>query len=574
MIHSELPPRPFHFIILAACGAVLFLFLGLRALSPLEASTALAARQADLTRPTVTDVIQTMDLQIYPLWARTTRIGGYILGGIHEWSTRLPGCLAIFGAGVLAFVTAYRKFGAHAGGVAFAAVCLSMPGILAARTHGGSAIAALLISAAWLGWFVFGWERQRWVFAWCGSLLLVLLAALHMGWLAFLLYYMPLLFLRRPLRAWPYFASLTHILALGFALLVFSGWFFWIHNAALPLAYLEPAFGLWPTSDFYLGRFITFPLHCLALFTPWIFFAWPAYCAAFQQLEKHPPFVQFLHTLILPVFLMAWLIPPFDPGHLLPLLVPAGILCGVHYEILVRRHKNRLAQLSRSIGVIAIAPAIIGGILLILHISQIITIGDLTTPRAVAGLSLLIAGMALLSAFFYRQEQLPCWLQTATPLALLTVFILCAWLPPYTALQEDLRNTGQDLAANVPDNAKVYVLDQVFAPDLGYYLNRPLARIPTPASIPRRKSVVYVLGGHRPPIQETRNWEAVSEPISTSERPVLRLEYKTYDALVAKLSVHDAASASDPEAVIRMYRGSLKKISPNLDTQTNETSAD
>lgn len=574
MIHSELSPRYFHFILLAACGAVLFLFLGLRALTPLEANTALAARQAGLTRPTVTDVIQTMDLQIYPLWARTTRVGGYIFGGVHEWSTRLPGCLVILGAGILAFVTAHRKFGIQAGGVAFAAVCISIPGMLAARAHGGSAIAALLISAAWLGWFVFGWERQRWVFAWSGSLLLVLLAALQMGWLAFLFYYMPLLFLRRPLRAWPYLASLTHTLALGLALLVFSAWFFWIHNAALPLAHLEPAFGLWPTSQFYLGRFITFPVHCLVLFTPWIFFAWPAYCAAFHQLEKHPAFVQFLHTLILPLFLMAWLIPPFKPGHLLPLLVPAGILCGVHYEILVRRHKNRLAQLSRSIGVIAIAPAIIGGLLLILHISQILTIDGLTPTRAIAGLSLLITGMALLSAFFYHQNKLPCWLQTAAPLALLAVFIICAWLPPYAALQEDVRSTGQYLAASVPDDAKVYVLEQVFDPDLGYYLNRPLELVPTPASIPRRKSVVYVLGGYRPPIQETRNWEAISEPWSNNEQPVLRLEYKTYDALVAKLSVHHASSPSDPESVIRMYRGSLKELSPNLDTQANETSAD
>ena len=145
MIHSENEPRIFHFVLLALGAAVLLTFLGVRVLNPTEARIGLAAQQAFMTNRSVADVISEMQFQIYPLPAWIIEALGYVTGGVREWTVRLPGCLALIGIGLIAFETARRGYGKHAGAVAFAVVCLSIPGIQAARGSGAAPVSALFI---------------------------------------------------------------------------------------------------------------------------------------------------------------------------------------------------------------------------------------------------------------------------------------------------------------------------------------------------------------------------------------------------------------------------------------------
>ncbi|MFO7821998.1 MAG: hypothetical protein R6V56_08120 [Lentisphaeria bacterium] len=565
MIHFENKPTSYHLALLILGTLILFLFLGSRVLSSDEATVALAAQQAVYSQSSVTEIIKMLELDTYPLPARLIELGSLLSGGFNEWSVRLPGALALFLTGVLAFVVALRKFGLHAAAIAFGVVCISLPGVQAARGGAGSPIAAGLIVAAWFGWFFFGWERKRWIFAWWSSLLLVLIATLYFGWLAFLFFYLPLFLLRRPLRPWPYLASISHTLPLALALTVFAFWSFGIQAGALPLVHLDAAFRLWESPDSYGWRLLTFPVHCGLLFLPWTFFIWPAYCAAFHRLEKERTFIHFLRSLILPILLMAWLIPVFKPGHLLLLLVPGAILCGVHYEILIRRHKNRLQQMARTVAVLVVAPALIACLVLIMHVLGVVVIAGLSFVWAVVGLCLATAGAVLLIAFFYKQSELPIWLQTISPLVLLGIFLATGWLLPYSALANREKTAGRALAANVPPRAMVYLISEKEIPEIWFYLQRTFEKVENAEKLPRGKQVIYVLGGSRPPIQETRNWEAVSGGWATSSCSLLRFEQDEVEGVWGTITSDCISPPDEPDKVLRMYRGTRKELSPNIE---------
>jgi 4-amino-4-deoxy-L-arabinose transferase-like glycosyltransferase len=362
MYHEKECPRHWRLALL-----VLFLVLalpntGLPELSSAEAQVALAAVEsgrdsAYLAQGSVALAPQENISTPAPLavWALATL--GRLLP-MTEFVVRLPSILAM---GVLALLcgwVSHRSAGVHAGAIAAAAVIGSVATLRLGLSGEPAMLYALLINAAWLVWYLLSREQHRWLYAWSAGLLLVFLAVLTNGMSALFAFYFPLFMLRRPLKVRRRMLHADHLLPFGLLLIALVGWALLTPGAGEALLGGLRSFS--PEGSFatYLLRLVRFPLLAAAGFLPWLFLVWPAYCVAFQPLEKDPALARFLRTICVSLFLFFWLVPLANANVLLLLVGPMAILCGSNYELLVRRYGRQLHLLPRAICALAFVGAL------------------------------------------------------------------------------------------------------------------------------------------------------------------------------------------------------------------------
>jgi len=261
-----------------------------------------------------------------------------------ELAPRLPAFLCMVGLATLCGVVSYRRGGAVAGVVA-AAMVLCNPASLRVGTRAQSEpLLALLLCAAWMTWYSFGQRRKRWALGWAGAMAFVLAAAFTAGGRAIALFYLPFLFLRRPVRGRRRLLLPSHLAVLAVLVVVVAIWLRrypdqiflpWNEEKTLPQVTLS-----------YPIELLLFPLKCVQYLMPWPLIAWPAFCMAYRPLEKSPVAFHYLRTIVVSAFLATWLVPKLSPLVLLPVLGPLAIMTGLHAEMLVRRHRQALVRLS------------------------------------------------------------------------------------------------------------------------------------------------------------------------------------------------------------------------------------
>jgi 4-amino-4-deoxy-L-arabinose transferase-like glycosyltransferase len=197
-------------------------------------------------------------------------------------------------------------------------------------------LGVLCIFSGWIIWFTYGPARGQWNHAWLFSSLFCGLAFYTIGWMGVFLFWLPLLFMRRPMTIWSrlkktgFFAGLAVIV---FFILVW-GIPRWIVGADIPLRNIP--FKPEHFTD-YLKHIMVFPFELFFRIMPVSLFAWPAFCPAYTPLDKNPVFSRFLKTIVATLFFFLWFFPFTDPRDYIVIVPPLAILAGINYWLLARR---------------------------------------------------------------------------------------------------------------------------------------------------------------------------------------------------------------------------------------------
>ncbi|NOY82811.1 MAG: hypothetical protein GXP31_17580 [Kiritimatiellaeota bacterium] len=484
----------------------------------------------------------------------------------NEWTARLPSALAILGIAAMAGFVAARANGHLAGAVA-AGMVLTAPVCLSAGVQAGSdAVFAFIIVAAWFSWYRLGRIEKRWSLAWTASLLLVAVAAFGWGARAFLYFYFPLFFLRRPLRFSVRSRTWGHFVGLAVAAIVIGSWLFKApHQVFFPWEVL--VFERLPRSTTgYFTHLLGFPIECALFLFPWPLLAWPGFCAAFRPLERTPVLCRYLRVLSIPLFLLVWLLPDLSPKALLPLIGPLAVLTGVHYPILVRRYHRKLERLHHYLAVSALYAGGVGLTFAVFHATGLLVIDGLQWRTWSS--SVLLVAVATGTALYQTRHldaARPFWVRLLVSITALRLIFLAVYPPVHSVLHGRRRTIGTELAAAVPAGATVYKHVARRLVSECFYMDRPVREVRGIQDIPaseRQTAVLFVLDGARYPILDlnNRNWRPCSAAVDLRTRAAVRLSSTPPGkrGLFHVTKAFRTPSTADDAAVVRMYRGELR----------------
>jgi len=269
--------------------------------------------------------------------------------------------------GALCGTVAYRRAGALAATTAVGVVLFTPATLRACARAQSETLLALLLCAAWVTWYSAGQQRKRWLLAWAGAMAFVILATFTAGARAIVLFYLPFLFLRRPVRGRRRLLLPSHIAVLAVGAVVVVTWLRWVPGQIfLPWNELTT---VPQVTRSYPVEVVLFPLVSILYLMPWPFLMWPAFCMAYRPLETIPVAFHYLRTIVLAVLIAGWLIPDASPLALLPLLGPLAIMTALHADLLVRRHHRELRRLGLALHGAAAVVAALGLLIGLLHLS-------------------------------------------------------------------------------------------------------------------------------------------------------------------------------------------------------------
>ncbi len=536
-------------------GGLIFLFcliylpnLGIVPLSRLEAIAALGSVESGLI------VGSDHGAVTYPLYPMLVGIVRYFAAE-SEWAVRLPSTAAVLGTALLSGFMARRMTGERLPAVvAFLMAFLPVLTIIHGRSASGHAVTAFFLTAAWFAWYWLGRCKHRWGGAWAIAVALVLIASFHTGLKAFVIFYFPLFFLRRPFYIWQRLRMPRHLILLFVSLVFFS---FWLHGQMgevflLPLesALSEPAAGV--------RNFFLFPLRVFVLFLPAPLLFWPGFCAAFRAVEKNREFASFLRTLTISLFLAVWFIPHGSPADLLVLAAPLAVLAGMHYEILLRRYRYALEKILPGLETIVLSFSLTAVMFWSFVLTGVLKIAGLSFWNMITALLAATAvSLAMLVLCKGAKLQLPVWLRIAAGVVALHTLAASGWLPVRAVFNQMGHDRAVILRENLPEDAVVYNLTSRSLAEEFFYLQRPVVSLESAAALPvEPEEPVMVLGGYNPPLLERFSWSALSELVDTTVECQPVFEWFPDHATLLRVGRSKRSSEQSPALVgVRIYKG-------------------
>ncbi len=557
-------------------------------------------------------------VQAYPAYPWLVA-GCRALGVPRQLALRLP---AVASLGLLALLSgafASRHSGLTAGAVAASVVLASPVALRACVRCPGETLLALLLGAAWLSWYWLGQLRKRWELAWATAMLFVVLGCFTAGARAVTLFYLPFLFLRRPVKGRRRLLTPAHLgaLAVGAAVVVY-----WLRRTPgqifLPWNELDT---MPQVTRSYLSDWLVFPFKCALYALPWPFLMWPAFCMAYRPLEQHPAAFHYLRVIVLTIFLGAWFLPGVSPLALVPLLGPASVLTALHVGLLIRRHPRELRRLGAVLHAAGMATASLGLFIALLHGAGLVRFEGLR-PAMLAGAGLVLAAVIGLAALALRGSlwDLPvheyiltgfaagaaaftaldaAWSSWARAEPRAAGLALAGRSPPPDYLVVNTQPSPEAGAGSsgavVGDSGSYRPLERsvVYSQMRGYhlaacfYLGRPVVRvtdpktqIPLPAAGPRPvigdtfplggdpqpqekpaaapvyRDAVYALSDSGPPVVPEIEWVPLTPPLDLRRRQAVRLDWFPGGLTVLRLSTVAAPVPPDYQPEpVRLYRG-------------------
>ncbi len=537
-------------LVLCSCFALLYVpFLGTAPLSRLEAIAALGTAEPGIA------VGGELGVVTYPLYPWLVSFFRFLVGH-NEWAVRMPSLISVVGLTGIGALFAHRAAGGERTAMIVAACMTFLPimMIIGGRQASGHVLTALLLSAAWFMWYWLGHEKKRWYIVWPLVLALVLAAALHTGPKAFAWFYLPLFFLRRPFRIWRRLRMFGHLAVL---LPVAVFYLYWIHGQ-IEVAFLLPLETALSQPPAGFSRFFTFLASSFLLLLPAPFFFWPGFCVAFRAVEKNRELASFLRTLIIPLFLIIWLLPRGYPADLTVLIVPLAALAGMHYEILLRRHRYVFARILSSLETVVLALALTVLLFWLLVVIGIAEIAPLNVTYQVLALATSLGTAAAMLAMRYcRDSVLPCWFRVTSAVVFLHLLFVSGWTPVQALFNRMEYDQAALLRQNVPENEVVYNLTSRALVKESFYLRRPVNSLDSAANLPAEgEKTVYVLGGYNPPLSERFFWTSVSELVDTTGEYFPVIEWFPEHGTAVRVE-RDRKTSSQPPALVgvRIYQG-------------------
>ncbi len=278
-------------------------------------------------------------------------------------ATRLVSVIFVAAISAGIWISSKRAFGIRAAAVATAAFFSSVVVIDKGIEGFPDTLAFFWIFLAWLAWFALGMGRGRWSAAWFMSFTLCGLSFYTTGWEALFYFFLPLVFLRRPLSIWSRINKPGFYLGLGALAFFVVMWSYprWIDGHDIPFKNIASEI-----SGGYLMQLLLFPLDFFLRTLPWIFVVWPVFCAAYDEIEPNPIFSRYLKTIFFTLFFMNWIIPENDPRNYCLAMIPLAILAGSRYAILAGRHSLRINGMLINLGRIVAFAALLSAIFYLL----------------------------------------------------------------------------------------------------------------------------------------------------------------------------------------------------------------
>lgn len=554
-----------------AAFAVLYLAcLGYQELEPSEALMAVTARELVAEGNFTTPTIQGRTVNIFPLyaWLDSVMVQFRLLSA---GALRFPAALAVAGLMAACGWLAGRTAGRRAGAVAALAAGSSLAVIRYGASASGDTWFALLLTLAWFSWYRLGRIGRRWPLAWTVSLALVALATTAQGALALLFFYLPLFFLGGRMRVWKRMLIPAHFLALA---VLATGIIAWM------LASPQPAFLPWHASNFdILSRagygllldYLLFPVKCVLYFLPWSLLAWPAFCAAFQRVECAPILFRFLRTVIVSLFLTAWILPRVAPHTLLPLVGPLAVLTGLHYDILMRRHHKPLHRALRAGARAAAAAAAAILVLAGLHAVGVVVLHDLTARdwwRIV-----ILGSVGLAALLWITRSRHPYWAKLTLLVLGVRLLFAASWGVMHKHFTPSKRLMAAKLVREVPYGATVYKMPATpLLLRTTFYMNRPVRQLDSPDELPEQSALVYVLDGSQPPIHQERGWTACSPLVGIPARRIAHWTWLPGGHCLLEIKAAAVFPLEQDIGIVRMYRGALRPGPEEVGRETADAS--
>ena len=500
--------------------------LGVRELLGTEGRYASMAINMNLLIPSTIAQGETLS-NYYPLYPWIVAIA-YKLGFSLEIGLRGVSVLALGITGIVVFETGRRISGIQAGVIAAAVVIANIYVFQKAVDGNPFTFAVLLLLAAWLTWFMFGAVHGNWNTSWIVSMFFCSLAFYTIGWIAVVYFFVPLIFLRRPLSIWNKLLSRGFYIGIcifgAFVLLWFLPRITDIMNN--PFSSSKIFQGISPN---YFKNFPLFPLAVIGGFMPWSVIAWSAFCVAYFPLDKTPIFSRFLRTIFFSLFVVLWLNPFTDARDAIILVPPIAILAGTNYWLVVRRNGYGLHKL---LHIITIVLFIMITTIFILYwvpfswwynfsffkwVSATFLSNRISFFQDMFLWGVIQSGLGILIGLFLLiiyKKKLSVW---AHALGMCLILMLCFWSITYPceALSGDGRKTASifvnSLGENYNHNMTIYTSSQISnIYSLGCYLDCKIKKLHHINELPSNKKTVYLVSLSAP-IYPKRQWENISE---------------------------------------------------------------
>jgi len=281
-------------------------------------------------------------LSYYPLYPWIVSIA-YKCGLNLEFGLRLISILSLAGLGIIVFVVVRRAWGFHEAIVSTSFMIGNMLVFEKAIDGNPFLTGEMLLVLAWLLWYHNGIVKNNWNKAWIYSSIFCGLSFYTMGWASVFYFFLPLIFMRRPLTLWKKLNyrgfKIGIIIIVCFLLLWLLPRMLLIIQSPIAQNSFNNIF-----TQHYISDVLLYPLAVIGGLLPWIILAWPAFCVAYYPLDKNPIFSRFIRIIFLTILVIIWFNPFTEARDLMLLVPPLAILVGANYQILIRRHGKGLHQ--------------------------------------------------------------------------------------------------------------------------------------------------------------------------------------------------------------------------------------
>lgn len=379
--------------------------------------------------------------------------------------------------------------------------------------------------AAQCAWIYFGFSRGRWNSAWLVSLFLLSCGFLTGGIKVVIYFFLPLLFLHRPLKFSSKISKKGFIAGMLFLLGAL------IFRVMPPVMYgREIIWDYMPLNYRGMGNFLLnivwAPLQMLLVLMPWTLLIWMPFCVAIRPLDKTPIFSHYFRVVFITDFIFI-LINPFsttdDFMYIMPVL---ALLCAITYDTAVRRYSVEMRHLVLLCGYIT---AILAAGLVIYcffpHENLIRYVNFLPLTDGKERIFSAILAFFVISIWIYHyRKHGQIWLMLLFTGGAIGVFCQLTFVPYYNSdrSRSELGGTLRKIIADDggKDDAVVYKNDILDLYSESYYMHKKVKKINNLDDIDNKEKVIYLLTTDFPQYPE-RTWKNLFETTYRGQKLIL-----------------------------------------------------